>query len=286
MSLFMIRSLRKNIQLCSRVLINQERQFTYTKSVKQRKKDPVIVALEKFKNLIGASNKSPFTWRSFFIGGSIGGLFLLYIFYLQAEKDLKLDKERRRALGKAAIGGKFELVNSKGEIVSSNDFLGQWVLIYFGFTHCPDICPDEIEKMVSIVDNLEKQHNFKIQPIFISVDPERDTPEVVGKYCKEFSDKIIGLTGTPEQVAKACKAYRVYFSNGPKSSDNDYIVDHTIIMYLIDPEGYFVDYYGQSNTAEQVMGSVILHEAKLNKLKNGPSWIPSFINTKGESSFT
>lgn len=80
----------------------------------------------------------------------------MYLEYLKQQKDLLLDKERRRTLGKAAIGGKFELVNSKGELVKSDDFLGQWVLLYFGFTHCPDICPDELEKMVSIINELGK----------------------------------------------------------------------------------------------------------------------------------
>lgn len=178
----------------------------------------------------------------------------MYMYYLQEIKDKQIERERRRQLGKAAIGGKFELIDSQGKIWKSDDFLGQWVLIYFGFTHCPDICPDELEKMTEIVNKLgiinnklkkniycftlnyyfsEKQHNTKVQPIFISVDPERDTPEVVGKYIKEFSDKILGLTGTKEQIAKVCKAYRVYYSNGPKDQDSDYIVSNFYFYYYI-----------------------------------------------------
>lgn len=104
-------------------------------------------------------------------------------------------------IGKARIGGEWELVNVDGKLMCSKDFFGQWTLIYFGFTNCPDICPEEIEKMVDVIDLLQKDVDpINIQPIFISVDPARDTPERIRKYCAEFSSKLLGFTGNNEQV--------------------------------------------------------------------------------------
>uniref|UniRef100_A0A5S6QC14 Thioredoxin domain-containing protein n=1 Tax=Trichuris muris TaxID=70415 RepID=A0A5S6QC14_TRIMR len=214
--------------------------------------------------------KGPISWKNFAVSMTLCGILLAYMFYLKTQKDTKIMLQKKRAVGKFLIGGDWDLVDHNGKATSSMDYRGRWLLIYFGFTHCPDICPDEIEKMCKVADILEKDSDFPdIVPLFISVDPARDSPPIVKQYVEEFSPKLVGLTGSEEQVEKVCKAFRVYHSSGPKDVDDDYIVDHTIITYLINPDGDFVDYFGQRRTAEEIAtairGKMLLHNAKQRK---------------------
>ncbi|RZB60365.1 Protein SCO1-like 1, mitochondrial [Glycine soja] len=112
--------------------------------------------------------------------------------------------------GKAAIEGPFRVINHHGKHVTEKDFMGKWTLLYFGFTHCPNICPEELQKLAAAVDKIKEKAGIETVPVFISIDPERDIVEQVGEYVKEFHPKLIGLTGSPDEVKNVARAYRVY----------------------------------------------------------------------------
>lgn len=205
----------------------------------------------------------PVTWKSLAITFAIGGTILGGMKYFKHEKEQMIERERTRSIGRPALGGPFSLIDHNNRAVRSEDFLGQWVLIYFGFTHCPDICPDELEKMIEVVDEIDGIQSLpNLTPILITIDPERDTPEAMATYVKEFSPKLVGLTGSVQQVEQVSRSYRVYYSQGPKDEDNDYIVDHTIIMYLVGPDGEFVEYYGQNKRSPEISSSIASHMRK------------------------
>ena len=214
----------------------------------------------------------PISWFNLGVSGVLVGILMGFYHYARGLKEDALRKERKKAIGKAKIGGKFELTDHNGKLCKSEDFLGKWVFLYFGFTHCPDICPEEMEKIAEVVDDLQAQAGDKygeVQPLFITVDPQRDGVKEVAEYVKEFHPRLIGLTGTVDQIKEACKAFRVYFSAGPADEDEDYIVDHTIIVYLINPDMEFVDYYGQTKDKEQIVTSTLLHMARYQADKGG-----------------
>ncbi|TMS35858.1 hypothetical protein L596_003159 [Steinernema carpocapsae] len=214
-----------------------------------------------------------FNWKSAIATLAFGGVGLGALLYMRYKKMEEIERQRKIMTGKARIGGDWELLNVDGKPEGSDQLKGHWILMYFGFTHCPDICPDEIEKMISVVEILERESPpVPIIPVFISVDPERDTLQRVKQYCAEFSPKLHGYTGSREQVNKVAKTFRVYHSQGAKTVQDDYIVDHTVIMYLIDPEGNFHDYYGQ-NRKDQEIANVI----KMKVLKHGLAQKKSFF---------
>uniref|UniRef100_A0A8C4MQL6 SCO cytochrome c oxidase assembly protein 2 n=1 Tax=Equus asinus asinus TaxID=83772 RepID=A0A8C4MQL6_EQUAS len=192
-------------------------------------------------------------------GAGLGGAWLA----ARAKKEQWRQQQRTEALRQAAVGqGDFSLLDHRGQARCKADFRGQWVLMYFGFTHCPDICPDELEKLVQVVQQLEAEPGLPlVQPIFITVDPERDSVEAMARYVQDFHPRLLGLTGSAEQIAQASHNYRVYYSAGPKDEDQDYIVDHSIAIYLLNPDGLFTDYYGRARSAEQIADSVRHHMA-------------------------
>ncbi|HSO41804.1 MAG TPA: SCO family protein, partial [Rhodospirillales bacterium] len=146
--------------------------------------------------------------------------------------------------GAARIGGAFNLVDDDGKAVTDVDFRGRYMLVYFGFTYCPDVCPTSLNRNMQALDLLDEAQAEKVQPILISVDPERDRPAHLKEYVGHFSPTMRGLTGTPEQVAAAAKAYGVYYAKMPNADDSaSYLVDHTSITYLMGPDGRFVQHF-------------------------------------------
>ncbi|XP_004380141.1 protein SCO2 homolog, mitochondrial [Trichechus manatus latirostris] len=192
-------------------------------------------------------------------GAGLGGAWLV----ARAEKERWRQQQRIEALRQAAVGqGDFSLLDHRGQARCKADFRGQWVLMYFGFTHCPDICPDELEKLVQVVRELEAHPSLPpVQPVFVTVDPERDDVAALAHYVQDFHPRLLGLTGSAEQVAQVSHNYRVYYSAGPKDEDQDYLVDHSVAIYLLNPDGLFTDYYGRGRSAEQIADSVQRHMA-------------------------
>lgn len=143
-------------------------------------------------------------------------------------------------LAGAAIGGDFALTNSQGKTVRWNDFAGKYRIVYFGYTFCPDICPTDMQRVAQGLKELKVKDPAmaaKIVPIFITVDPERDTEAVVGEFAAAFSPDIVGLTGTPEQIAAASKAFKIFYAKGEAQPGGGYLVDHSNVVYLFGPDG-------------------------------------------------
>jgi cytochrome oxidase Cu insertion factor (SCO1/SenC/PrrC family) len=136
----------------------------------------------------------------------------------------------------AGIGGPFSLVNAQGQPVTDATYRGRWMLVYFGYAYCPDICPTTLQTISTVLDELGAKA-AKIAPLFITVDPARDTPAAIGQYVGLFDSRLIGLTGTAEQVANAETAYHVYSRRAGDRGANDYTIDHSSFVYLMGPDG-------------------------------------------------
>ncbi|GJE83951.1 SCO1 protein [Phanerochaete sordida] len=185
------------------------------------------------------------------------GLFLYFRYEKQKLIEQKQKELEDKQVGRPNVGGPFSLTTQDGKTFTEKDLLGKWSLIYFGFTNCPDICPEELDKMSDAVETLDKQFGPIVQPIFISVDPARDSVSQVKRYVSDFHPRLVGLVGDYNTVKQTCKAYRVYFSTPPDAKPtDDYLVDHSIFFYFMDPNGQFVDAFGKASTVEDVVARV------------------------------
>ncbi|KAN0062396.1 Cu-binding protein [Thecaphora frezii] len=196
----------------------------------------------------------PFNLRAGLLFLLTGGGLLWYFQHEKAAMETRRAAETANAkVGRPRIGGPFSLITSTSHPFTHEDLLGSFSLVYFGFTNCPDICPEELDKMGEVVDRMAKHFGTHyINPVFVSCDPARDTVEALASYIDDFHPRMVGLTGSFDEVKKACKAYRVYFSTPPDADPNgDYLVDHSIFFYLMDPEGKFVDAFGRSVDAKE-----------------------------------
>jgi protein SCO1 len=166
---------------------------------------------------------------------------------------LSLHETPRGAAGTllaSAIGGPFRLVDQNGKTVTDADLKGKWSLVYFGYTHCPDACPTALNDIAIALDELGPQRNA-VRPVFVTVDPERDTPAVLKSYVTAFDAPILALSGTPEEIAQAAKGYRVYYAKHPEAG-GDYSMDHSSVIYVMDPEGRFTASFTQENSPEEI----------------------------------
>ncbi|KAF3893892.1 Mitochondrial metallochaperone Sco1 [Trichophyton interdigitale] len=214
------------------------------------------------EQLKARSSTGPFSWKSAVLFVLTGAGMIVYFQYEKARLERERIVEMSKGVGKPRVGGPFVLKDLNGETFTEENLKGKYSFVYFGFTHCPDICPDELDKMAEIIDEVRARSNGQevMRPVFITCDPARDSPEVLRGYLNEFHKDIIGLTGTYEQVKDVCRQYRVYFSTPQNiKPGEDYLVDHSIYFYLMDPEGDFVECIGRQDTPQTASKVILDH---------------------------
>jgi cytochrome oxidase Cu insertion factor (SCO1/SenC/PrrC family) len=182
------------------------------------------------------------------------GLVLAVAVTLWRERDRPaVDSTDKGATGAALIGGPFELTDQHGNRVSDRDFRGRFMLVYFGYSFCPDVCPTDLAAMSTAVDQLGAVGE-EVQPIFITIDPERDTVQRLADYAPLFHPRLIALTGTPEEIRQAAAAYRVYYEKAGEG--RDYLMNHSGIIYLMDRGGSFITHFPQGTPAEEIADKI------------------------------
>ncbi len=173
------------------------------------------------------------------------------VVWWQAEQEGGQPGRAMALIGASApnLGGPFTLTDDSGAAVTDRSYAGRYMLVYFGYALCPDICPTELDRMARALDLLGPAAE-RVQPLFITVDPERDTVETMHDYVRQFHPRLVGLTGTPEQIAQVARAYRVYFARVALAGTDTYTMDHSSFVYLMGPDGRSLTVFPTNTTAE------------------------------------
>lgn len=161
--------------------------------------------------------------------------------------------------GTAQIGGPFELIDHTGRTVTEQTWRGQYLLIYFGYSFCPDVCPLELDKISRALDRLDESAPSvldRLQPLFITVDPQRDTVERMAEYVDHFHPSLVGLTGNADQIKTAAAAYRVYFQKSGDTDGDDYLMDHSSVIYLMDGQNSYVGHFTIDDDAQTIAETI------------------------------
>lgn len=180
------------------------------------------------------------------LAGLIGGLA-----FIPGAVDTIFAKREPTSVGRALVGGPFELTDHNGRRVTDKAFRGRLMLVYFGFTYCPDICPAGLQVVTAALEDLGAASD-RVVPIFVTVDPARDTPEQMKQYISSFHKNFVGLTGSAEDIQKAAKAYRVYYRKVQDESLSDYTMDHTSFLYLMGADGQFITHFPHTIAPEKL----------------------------------
>jgi len=207
------------------------------------------------------TGRGPVSWAGLVVSGAVA---CAVVAYYNVEKDRlqTLVMTKQKTTGKPSLGGPWSLVDMNGKPVTDADYRGKYVLFYYGFTRCPDICPSELVKVGAVLDLLGPEIAGKsLETLFISVDPQRDTLSQLREYARDFHPTIQYLTGTKEQIAVATKAWRVYFvkANENENDDEDYLVDHSTVLYLMGPTGEFEEFFTSSVNAPEIAKKIRAH---------------------------
>jgi protein SCO1/2 len=155
-----------------------------------------------------------------------------------------------------SLGGPFALIDQSGRAVTERDFAGRWLLVYFGFTYCPDVCPTELGTIAAAIDAMGEA-GAGVMPVLITIDPERDTPEQIADYVARFHPRMLGLTGSAAQIADAARRYRVYYARVSRPGMADYLMDHSSFIYLVGPDARVRALFRPETAPEAMAASVL-----------------------------